>query len=179
MAGWFYSAARRPPRTLELLVLRHEVTVLRRTQPKPRWDWAAGQPGQGCEDHPILRFQGRAVDLSSQHSNLVSQDEELDVLRGVPAYPEQHQAESVACQGVEQRPHHDRPACPTWAQPRRQTRRSPPKSGFWSPTGLLTPRLSGFSIYLRSAGIRQRCRRGGRPDRRRATCGVPELGHRW
>ncbi|ABW14018.1 hypothetical protein Franean1_4650 [Parafrankia sp. EAN1pec] len=43
-------------------------------------------------------------------------------------------AESVACQGVEQRPHHDHPACPTRAPPRRQTRRSPLESGFWSPT---------------------------------------------
>ncbi|SQD97058.1 hypothetical protein FMEAI12_3910001 [Parafrankia sp. Ea1.12] len=36
---------------------------------------------------------------------------------------------------MEQRPHHDHPACPTQAQSGRQTCRSPPKSGFWSPTG--------------------------------------------
>ncbi|WP_261568238.1 transposase [Frankia gtarii] len=74
------------------------------------------------------------MDLPSQYRHLVSQDEELHVLRGVPAHAQQHQPESVACQGVEQRPHHDHPACPTQTPSGRQTRRSPPKSGFWSPT---------------------------------------------
>jgi putative transposase len=39
-AGWPCSAVRQHPKDAELLVLRHEAAVLRRTQPRPRLDWA-------------------------------------------------------------------------------------------------------------------------------------------
>ncbi|OHV39404.1 integrase [Parafrankia soli] len=41
VCGWLVLLGRSSAaKDVELLVLRHEVTVLRRTQPKPRWDWA-------------------------------------------------------------------------------------------------------------------------------------------
>ncbi len=41
VCGWLVLLGRSPTsKNVELLVLRHEVAVLRRTQPKPRWDWA-------------------------------------------------------------------------------------------------------------------------------------------
>ncbi len=41
VCGWLVLLGRSPAsKDIELLVLRHEVAVLRRTQPKPRWDWA-------------------------------------------------------------------------------------------------------------------------------------------
>ena len=41
LGGWLVLLGRsRASRDIELLVLRHEVTVLRRTQPRPRLDWA-------------------------------------------------------------------------------------------------------------------------------------------
>ncbi|MEX5711059.1 hypothetical protein AB1484_22830 [Parafrankia sp. FMc6] len=44
VCGWLVLLGRSSAaKDLELLVLRLEVAVLRRTQPKPRWDWAAGR----------------------------------------------------------------------------------------------------------------------------------------
>ncbi|MCK9931354.1 integrase core domain-containing protein [Frankia sp. Mgl5] len=41
VCGWLVLLGRSSTsKDIELLVLRHEVAVLRRTQPKPRWDWA-------------------------------------------------------------------------------------------------------------------------------------------
>jgi hypothetical protein len=40
LLGWFALLARSSaPKDIELLVLRHEVAVLRRTNPKPRFTW--------------------------------------------------------------------------------------------------------------------------------------------
>ncbi|ABW13850.1 hypothetical protein Franean1_4472 [Parafrankia sp. EAN1pec] len=41
VCGWLVLLGRSSAsKDIELLALRHEVAVLRRTQPKPRWDWA-------------------------------------------------------------------------------------------------------------------------------------------
>ncbi|MDT3440854.1 integrase core domain-containing protein [Pseudofrankia sp. BMG5.37] len=41
VCGWLVLLGRSSAsKDIELLILRHEVVVLRRTQPKPRWDWA-------------------------------------------------------------------------------------------------------------------------------------------
>jgi putative transposase len=40
LLGWFVLLSRSSSKDIELLVLRHEVAVLRRTNPRPRSDWA-------------------------------------------------------------------------------------------------------------------------------------------
>ncbi|WP_367127451.1 hypothetical protein [Saccharothrix sp. HUAS TT1] len=41
VVGWLVLLGRSPAaKDVKLLVLRHGVAVLRRTNPRPRWDWA-------------------------------------------------------------------------------------------------------------------------------------------
>ncbi|WP_007513551.1 hypothetical protein [Pseudofrankia saprophytica] len=41
LCGWLVLLCRSSAsKNIELLVLRHEIAVLRSTQPRPRWDWA-------------------------------------------------------------------------------------------------------------------------------------------
>nr|WP_322778027.1 hypothetical protein [Frankia sp. Cas4] len=65
VCGWLVLLGRlSTSKDIELLVLRHEVAVLRRTQPKPRWDWA---------DRAVLAALIRLLPRALRAHRLVSQ----------------------------------------------------------------------------------------------------------
>jgi putative transposase len=66
LTGWMALLARSSaPKDAELLVVRHEVTVLRRQHPKPRLDWA---------DRAVLAALTRLVPRPLRAGHLVTPD---------------------------------------------------------------------------------------------------------
>jgi hypothetical protein len=53
--------------------------------------WPRHESGQRRQQDPVLRFEGRTVDLPAQCRHLVTQHQQLDVLGGIPASEKDHQ----------------------------------------------------------------------------------------
>lgn len=58
-------------------------------------------PGQCGKERPIARTTTRPAHLPTEHRELVTQDQQLDLVRGVRAAPQHRQPEEVSKQPVD------------------------------------------------------------------------------
>jgi hypothetical protein len=85
------------------------------TMPAQQRSWAdepnipklpAQQTRQHRQHYPILGLQPRPCDLAAQHRNLMTQNEQLDVLRPLPSTAENDQCKQTQRKRVNHRQHH-------------------------------------------------------------------------
>jgi hypothetical protein len=66
------------------------------------------QPRQGGEDYAVSPIRPRPRDLPTQHRDLMPQDEDLRILRGVTAHQERQPAEHPDHEQVDEANEHER-----------------------------------------------------------------------